>query len=137
MLRLRNKHQGFSLLEILVSFSILTVSLGIVLKIFSTGITTAQVTGDYTTAVQIAKNLLDTAGNESPLKAGEISGSENKFYHWRVTVSPKTFSSPELDLRDLPVTLFEVTVHVKWGEDIKTHDRVVKLTTLKLATKDE
>lgn len=137
MLRLRNKHQGFSLLEILVAFSILTVSLGIVLKIFSTGITTAQVTGDYTTAVQIAKNLLDTTGNKSPLKAGEISGSENKFYHWRVTVSPKTFSSPELDLRDLPVTLFEVTVHVKWGEDIKTHDRVVKLTTLKLATKDE
>jgi general secretion pathway protein I len=59
MLRLRNKHQGFSLLEILVAFSILTVSLGIVLKIFSTGITTAQVTGDYTTAVQIAKKLLD------------------------------------------------------------------------------
>ena len=137
MLRLRNKHQGFSLLEILVAFSILTVSLGIVLKIFSTGITTAQVTGDYTTAVQIAKNLLDTAGNESPLKAGEITGSENKFYHWRVTVSPKTFSSPELDLRDLPVTLFEVTAHVKWGEDIKTYDRIVKLTTLKLATKDE
>ena len=137
MLRLRNKHQGFSLLEILVAFSILTVSLGIVLKIFSTGITTAQVTGDYTTAVQIAKNLLDTAGNESPLKAGEITGSENKFYHWRVTVSPKTFSSPELDLRDLPVTLFEVTAHVRWGEDIKTYDRIVKLTTLKLATKDE
>ncbi len=137
MLRLRNKHQGFSLLEILVAFSILTVSLGIILKIFSTGITTAQVTGDYTTAVQIAKNLLDKTGNESPLKAGEITGSENNFYHWRVTVSPKTFSSPELDLRDLPVTLFEVTAHVRWGEDIKTYDRIVKLTTLKLATKDE
>ncbi len=137
MLRLRNKHKGFSLLEILVAFSILTVSLGIILKIFSTGITTAQVTGDYTTAVQIAKNLLDKTGNESPLKAGEITGSENNFYHWRVTVSPKTFSSPELDLRDLPVTLFEVTAHVRWGEDIKTHDRIVKLTTLKLATKDE
>ena len=137
MLRLRNKHQGFSLLEILVAFSILTVSLGIILKIFSTGITTAQVTGDYTTAVQIANNLLDKTGNESPLKAGEITGSENKLYHWRVTVSPKIFSSPELELRDLPVTLYEVAVHVRWGEGIKLDDREVKLTTLKLATKDE
>ena len=137
MLRLRNKHQGFSLLEILVAFSILTVSLGIILKIFSTGITTAQVTGDYTTAVQIAKNLLDKTGNESPLKAGEINGSENKFYHWRVTVAPKVFTSPELDLHDLPVALFDVTARVWWGGENKSDDRVVELHTLKLATKDE
>lgn len=137
MLRLRNKHKGFSLLEILVAFSILTVSLGIILKIFSTGITTAQVTGDYTTAVQIAKNLLDKTGNESPLKAGEITGSENKFYHWRVTVTPKVFTSPELDLHDLPVALFDVTARVWWGGENKSDDRVVELHTLKLATKDE
>ena len=137
MLRLRNKNQGFSLLEILVAFSILTVSLGIVLKIFSTGMTTAQVTGDYTTAVQIAKNLLDTAGSESPLKLGEIKGSENKLYHWRVTVSPKTFTAPELDLHDLPVALFDVTARVWWGGENKSDDRVVELHTLKLATKDE
>lgn len=137
MLRLRNKNQGFSLLEILVAFSILTVSLGIVLKIFSTGMTTAQVTGDYTTAVQIAKNLLDTAGSESPLKLGEIKGSENKLYHWRVTVSQKTFTAPELDLHDLPVALFDVTAHVWWGGENKSDDRVVELHTLKLATKDE
>jgi general secretion pathway protein I len=137
MLRLRNKHKGFSLLEILVAFSILTVSLGIILKIFSTGITTAQVTGDYTTAVQIAKNLLDKTGNESPLKAGEITGSENKLYHWRVTVAPKTFTAPELDLHDLPVALFDVTARVWWGGENKSDDRVVELHTLKLATKDE
>ena len=137
MLRLRNKNQGFSLLEILVAFSILTVSLGIVLKIFSTGITTAQVTGDYTTAVQIAKNLLDKTGNESPLKAGEITGSENKLYQWRVTVSPKTFTTPELDLHDLPVALFDVTARVWWSGENKSDARVVELHTLKLATKDE
>jgi general secretion pathway protein I len=111
--------------------------LGIILKIFSTGITTAQVTGDYTTAVQIAKNLLDKTGNESPLKAGEITGSENKFYHWRVTVAPKVFTSPELDLHDLPVALFDVAARVWWGGENKSDDRVVELHTLKLATKDE
>ena len=137
MLRLRNKHKGFSLLEILVAFSILTISLGIILKIFSTGITSAQVTGDYTIAVQIAQNLLDKTGSESPLKLGEINGSENNLYHWRVTVAPKVFTSPELDLHDLPVALFDVTARVWWGGENKSDDRVVELHTLKLATKDE
>ncbi len=137
MLRLRSKHQGFSLLEILVAFSILAVSVGIVLKIFSAGLTTTQITGDYTTAVQIAKNLLDTTGNESALKVAEIKGNENKVYYWQVNVSPKTFSSPELDLQDLPVTLFEITARVWWDEDDKINQREVVLSTLKLATKDE
>jgi len=137
MLRLRSKHRGFSLLEILVAFSILAISLGIILKIFSTGITSAQVTGDYTIAVQIAQNLLDKTGSESPLKLGEINGSENKLYHWRVTVAPKMFTSPELDLHDLPVALFDVTARVWWGGENKSDDRVVELHTLKLATKDE
>ena len=137
MLRLRSKHRGFSLLEILVAFSILAISLGIILKIFSTGITSAQVTGDYTIAVQIAQNLLDKTGSESPLKLGEINGSENKLYQWRVTVAPKMFTSPELDLHDLPVALFDVTAHVWWGGENKSDDRVVELHTLKLATKDE
>jgi general secretion pathway protein I len=137
MLRLRSKHRGFSLLEILVAFSILAISLGIILKIFSTGITSAQVTGDYTIAVQIAQNLLDKTGSESPLKLGEINGSENKLYQWRVTVSPKVFISPELDLHDLPVALFDVTARVWWGGENKSDDRVVELHTLKLATKDE
>ena len=137
MLRLRSKHRGFSLLEILVAFSILAISLGIILKIFSTGITSAQVTGDYTIAVQIAQNLLDKTGSESPLKLGEINGSENKLYQWRVTVAPKVFTSPELDLHDLPVALFDVTARVWWGGENKSDDRVVELHTLKLATKDE
>ena len=137
MLRLRSKHRGFSLLEILVAFSILAISLGIILKIFSTGITSAQVTGDYTIAVQIAQNLLDKTGSESPLKLGEINGSENKLYQWRVTVALKVFTSPELDLHDLPVALFDVTARVWWGGENKSDDRVVELHTLKLAAKDE
>ncbi len=132
-----NQQHGFSLLEILIAFSILAVSLGILLKIFSTGITTAQVADDYTNAVQIANNLIAKTGVETPLKISEELGIENDFYHWRVRVNPQTFISPELDLRDLPVELFNVNVLVWWGDDAKTDDRVLELNTLKLAAKSE
>lgn len=137
MLRSHHKQQGFSLLEILVAFSILAFSLGIVLKIFSTGLHTAQVTGDYTTAVQIAQNLLNQTGSELPLKVAEFDGSEAGIYHWHLSVAPKQFTSPELDWQTLPVALFDVTVRVWWGENPHAAARVVELNTLKLAVKDE
>lgn len=129
--------RGFSLLEILIAFSILAVSLGILLKIFSTGVTTARVADDYTNAVQIGNNLIAKTGVETPLKISETLGIENEFYHWRIRVKPKKFMSPELDLRDLPIELFDVNVLVWWGDDEKTDDRVLELSTLKLATKSE
>ncbi len=137
MSRSPNKQRGFSLLEMLISFSILAVSLGILLKIFSSGIITAQVADNYTTAAQIASNLMAKTGVETPLKISENIGVENEFYHWRVRVNPQTFVSTELDLRGLPVDLFNVNVQVWWGDDDKTDDRVLELSTMKLAAKVE
>ncbi len=137
MSRLRSNQQGFSLLEILIAFSILALSLGIVLKIFSAGVRTAQVTGDYTTAMQIAQNLLNQTGSERPLKTAEFQGSEAGVYHWYLRISPQQFVSPALRFDDLPVALFHIIAHVEWDAKQHAEARVIELTTWKLATKDE
>jgi general secretion pathway protein I len=129
-----NKQKGFSLLEILIAFSILAISLGILLKIFSAGINTAVVAEDYTAAVQIAESLMAKTGLESPLQAGEDSGTENDKYEWQVLVTPHLFNPDNLDEMTITTTLFKVKVIVNWDIE-KTKRRQIELTTLKLVNK--
>ena len=129
-----NKQKGFSLLEILIAFSILAISLGILLKIFSAGINTAVVSEDYTAAVQIAESLMAKTGLESPLQAGEDSGTENEKYEWQVLVTPYLFNPDNIDEMTITTTLFKVKVIVNWDIE-KTKGRQIELTTLKLVNK--
>ena len=129
-----NKQEGFSLLEILIAFSILALSLGILLKIFSAGVNTAMVAEDYTAAVQIAESLMAKTGVETPLQAGQDSGLENEKYHWLVDVRPFTFNPENVDNSAINAVLFKVKVIVSWGDD-NADDRQVELTTLKLIKK--
>ncbi|MFZ9611394.1 MAG: type IV pilus modification PilV family protein [Methylococcales bacterium] len=129
-----NKQKGFSLLEILIAFSILAISLGILLKIFSAGINTAVVAEDYTVAVQIAESLMAKTGLESPLQEGEDSGTENDKYEWQVMVTPYLFNPDNVDEMTITTTLFKVKVIVNWDIE-KTKHRQIELTTLKLVNK--
>jgi len=147
-----NKQRGFSLLEILIAFSILALSLGILLKIFSAGVNTAGVAEEYTAAVQIAESLLARTGVEAPLQTSEATGLENEKYHWRVSVSPFQFTAENLDVTAIEAVLFKVKVTVNWGDDnardgvyaasqpgagaaSRADGRQVELITLKLANK--
>lgn len=131
-----NKQYGFSLLEILIAFSILALSLGILLKIFSAGVNTAGVAEEYTAAVQIAESIMAQTGVEAPLKPTEASGLKNRKYHWRLSVSPFQFTAENLDVTTIAAALFKVKVIVSWGDgNVGAGGRQVELVTLKLVNK--
>jgi len=148
-----NRQRGFSLLEILIAFSILALSLGILLKIFSAGVNTAGVAEEYAAAVQIAESLMAQTGVAAPLQPSEATGLENGKYHWRVSVSPFQFTAENVDVSVIPAVLFKVKVTVNWGGDIardgvyaasrpgagsanaRADGRQIELISLKLANK--
>ena len=119
------------MLEILIAFSILALSLGILLKIFSAGVNTAVVAEDYTAAIQIAESLMAKTGVETPLLPDQSSGVDNEKYHWLVEVSPFEFNPENVELTAIRAVLYKVKVIVSWG-DGDNNDRRIELTTLKL-----
>ena len=117
------------MLEILVAFSILAISLGILLKIFSSGLNTAMIAEEYTVATQIAESLMAKTGIEEPLVVGESSGTEVEKYYWRVTV--ENSSNPADDEESDDATeLLAVQVTVQWGDDDRSR-RGIELNTVK------
>lgn len=81
--------QGFSLLEVLVAFTILGIALTVLMQVFSTGLRNITVGEDYTRAVLLAESRLASVGVEEPLQEGEQSGSFDgpQGYRWRVVIS--------------------------------------------------
>lgn len=127
------RQKGFSLLEILVAFSILALSLGVLLNIFSTGLRSAIISDEYIHAVTIAESLLSKAGIESTLEPGESHGIEEDKYSWNILIEP--YVDEVIDLEKGGITPYRITVTVDWKE--AQEERSIELNTLRLAKKTD
>ncbi len=122
------RQEGFSLLEVLVAFVILSISLGVLLQVFATGLRNAGTADDYTQATLYAESILAAIGRETPLNEGQHSGPINDRFSWRSTVAPYTDDMP--DPEKTHVRAYRVEVEVFWDGLAQT--RSVMLETLRL-----
>jgi len=128
-MRRRQAQRGFSLLEVLVAFAILAVSLGVLLGIFSRATSATLASAQYTQAATLAESLLTLAGHEIVLEEGTVSGETESGFSWELTLF-------ELDLSDefptatLSVSAYRVNASVLWFD--AGRPRRLMLSTLKL-----
>lgn len=126
---MRNACRGFSLIEVLVAFIVLSLALSILMRIFSGGTHNAALASDYSRAVLLAETKLAAVGIESPLEEGVAGGAEERF-RWQTSVHMLPASAETPDAL-LPVGLFQVEARIIWQDGGK--ERAAVLNTLRLA----
>jgi general secretion pathway protein I len=107
----RHTAQGFTLIEVLVAFMILTLSLSVLFRIFSGGLNNVAVAGDYAQAVLVAESQLAVVGRSEPLVAGQTYGESGERFRWRRVI--EDYMPWEVETA-LPVSGYRVTVEVSW-----------------------
>lgn len=126
------RQQGFSLLEILVAFSILALSLGVLLRVFAGNVQLAAVSDDYTHAILLAESRLAEV-TATTLGQGEAIGKFGDRFLWVTSISLYDPGLEELDLDALSDSPYRIQVKVAWGAG--DSPRSITLTTLRLQTK--
>lgn len=123
---------GFSLLEVLVAFVILSLTLGVMMQIFSGGLRNVALADDYSRAALLAQSRIAELGAQ-PVE-GEARGEFDSRFRWHSVVRPwlDEAGAPGMGGQPLPVRLVEIEVRVAWGEE-GGKLREISLSTLQLA----
>lgn len=132
---MRDRQQGFTLLEVLVAFIIAALAMGVLFSVAGTDLRAVEVAGRYQEALSRAKSHLAAIGPGAPFVAGTQQGDDGGGFRWSVQVSetavgavpPPSSAAPLSGGQALRPALYLVTVVESWtnGE----HARRVRLTT--------
>jgi general secretion pathway protein I len=118
---------GFSLLEVIVAFAILSLTLGVLMQIFSRSMTTTSISGDYSRAATLAEARLNAVGLEIPLEPGQVSGEPEEGMQWQIFIDLYDLAAVSWEA---PLQPYLVTAVVSW--DTAEGTREVSLSTLRL-----
>jgi general secretion pathway protein I len=139
MARLRTA-RGFSLIEVLAAFVILSLVATALFRLFSASLNNASAAEDYSRAVLIAESRLEAAAAQQPLREANDRGSDdNGRVAWETRVEPYVVADLDPDLEraseSLAMRLFRITVDVKFtGSDGKA--RAFSLATVRMGPRN-
>ncbi len=127
---MKPRSRGFTLLEVLVAFVVLAMTMGACLQIFGTGLRGAASAREYAEASFIARSILEEVGRAGPVAFGVESGRDRD-YTWELEVS--AYAEKAENVPDPDALLFvvpaQIRVTVRWGEG---DHRRIELVTLRL-----
>lgn len=138
------RQKGFSLLEVIMAFALMSVGLGILVAILSGGLAQVRTSGDATEATLHAQSLLDQVGVLEPIEPGREQGDFDRGrYRWDLEITEAEDPAPRVESAEgaalietvglQPVgapVLYRVQLDVSWGED--DVPRTLRFSTLRV-----
>jgi general secretion pathway protein I len=129
---------GFSLIEVLVAFAILAISLGVLMQIFSRASLTTSASVQYSRAAALASSRLEAVGTAISLEPGAVTGEPEDGMAWEVNIAPLEGDAlTQLGIATddglgfvPPAAPYRVTATVLWKDGDKV--RRLSLSTLQL-----
>jgi general secretion pathway protein I len=111
-------HKGFSLIEIMIAFVIMSIALTMVIRVFATGQRVVAETENYTIAVQIAESLMARVGEDISLDQSQLDGVVENKYNWQVNLEPlfinyKSFIDGQSNAN---MQLKKINIQVGWDD---------------------
>jgi general secretion pathway protein I len=129
-----HRARGFTLLEVLVTFTIVALVLATALQIFSDGLRSTTLSERHVTATIMANAKLAEIDAQQPPLLGRLEGVTVDGFRWRTDVEEYAEPGAE-DLINSPVILYRLDVIVGWGP--VGRERLVQLATLRVGAAPE
>jgi len=120
---------GFTLIEIIVAFTVATLLLSAVYQIFSTGVRATSVAEDYSNAILLAESALEETGVAEALVAGEAHDRLDPKYQRHVFVRLRPDLMPG-GREGSALNPYEIEVRITWRSG--RQQRSVSLATIRL-----
>ena len=126
-LQQRQRQGGFTLIEVMAAFGMFALLFGLMMQILSTSMGNTRRSGDYTQATMWAQTHLDTLGLEEMIVPGRYRGRFDERFEYEMDITEALVADERgLDLMELPLALYKVSLVVQWE-----NDRQVVFETLK------
>lgn len=126
-----NDGNGFTLVEVLVAFAILALTLVVLLQAFGGGLRAVGTSERHLIATMLARSVLADLGAATPIVAGEKSDDIGDGYRWTTRIAQSRAISPVKDGNQIQ-TPYVVQVEISWnGKPVMT------LTTLRLVAQPQ
>lgn len=125
------RQRGFSLLEVLVAFSVLALSLGVLMRIHSAALGNVGVSREQTEALVLAQSLIADATGAPALEPRSAEGGQGDRLAWRITVDSYSGEQDTAAAGYLPVALWEISARVAWRDGRDKRERSITLKTIR------
>ncbi|MES9942450.1 MAG: type II secretion system protein [Candidatus Thiodiazotropha sp. 6PLUC2] len=106
-----SRQKGFSLLEVLVAFTLLALTLGVMMKTLSSNSRGLVIASQHSQAATLAESLISEVGVTEPLQVSSLEGQSEDGYHWHLNVEENPMENGYLKGAS-----FIVTAEISWGE---------------------
>ena len=124
-------NKGFTLIEILVAISILSISLVVIFQLFSGGLKASRLSDEYTKGIFHAKEKMEEILLSTDFAEEETEGEFGDSFRWKSAIV--RIGQAEDEGAKLPFNTFNIQVDVIWYEG--NREKHFAISTMKVVEK--